>query len=756
MAPSLVVQAEESTSAFFGASITALTGTPWNLQASHIFPAYVSIASAAVLFVNFLVASKYTRPVFTRLGLFAKGAGEDAVEETSSEGHIQAHGGRVIFTFEVFTAIGCIGLLWVALLRAFAFEGPQRDDLIVAAIPFAYTSLLALFSVVYPRFTIASSHVPLVLAASWIIYFIRDLIPLMTYTEIPLDPLYMLWELIALLSFTGVILPVVKPRQYVPFDPSDPMPPNPSQTASILSLAIFQYLDPTVWLAYRVPHLPLTDLPPLADSDHSKHLIRAAFPHLDPFAEVNLGDGKGSTHKKEKRPPRSMILGVLTVFRKDVIVAALLLLLNNAFAIANPYGLKKLLEYLETNGEGATIRPWVWIASLFIIPFTSTLLLQQYSMILARASIHLTAVLTQLILQHALRIRIIAEAKSDSAIGASKAPSIADSGLSSPPESEATAVASESEASKANPGDTGSANAKSLVGRMNNLISSDLEAITKASEFLQVFIAAPVMIIFCVAFLYTILGWSALVGFGVMLAMMPVPIAFSKMLQSASKEVSKKSDDRVETVTETMSVIRMVKMFGWETKMAERIDEKREIELSWVWWNKIFSLLAMNFNFIIPAVTMCVTFSVYALVMKGTLNASIVFASISLFDILRFRTHMIFLWVPMVIKGGVSLQRIHDFLYDTELLDEFTDDPSTQEALLNLDSHRDEIGFASASFSWSNEDSNLLGTLTPSKRRFRLHIENELLFKRGAFNLIIGPTGKPDYLRYHPIPTNVN
>lgn len=36
-----------------------------------------------------------------------------------------------------------------------------------------------------------------------------------------------------------------------------------------------------------------------------------------------------------------------------------------------------------------------------------------------------------------------------------------------------------------------------------------------------------------------------------MLALMPMPVTFSKMLQGAAKEVSKKSDDRVETVTES-------------------------------------------------------------------------------------------------------------------------------------------------------------------------------------------------------------
>ncbi|KAG6830884.1 hypothetical protein H0H87_006879 [Tephrocybe sp. NHM501043] len=557
----------------------------------------------------------------------------------------------------------------------------------------------------------------------------------------------MLWYLISVLSFTGVMLPVITPRLYVPYDPANPMAPNPSQTASYLSLTLFSYLDPTIWFAYKVPHLPITDLPPLADSDHSKNLVRVAFPHLDPFSEVNVGDGKGK-RTRTKKPPRSLFRAVITVFRKDLISVTFLLMGYNLASLLSPYGLKKLLEYLQSEGEGATVKPWVWIASLFIAPFAGTLVMQQYQMVLARATVHLEAILTQLILQHALRIRVIAETKSEptaTSINNSKAPSIVESGSGSgsgtsspPPESEATAVASEADTKVAPADAPAEASAsKSLVGRMNNLISSDLQAITKASEFMQVFFSGPIIVLLCVAFLYTILGWSALVGFGIMLAMMPMPVAFSRMLQGASKEVSKKGDDRVETVTETISVIRMIKMFGWEKKMIDRIDEKRKIELNWVFWNKIYSLATLNFHFIIPAVTMCATFSIYAVVMKNTLDAATVFSSIALFDILRHRTAMIFMWVPMVIKGSVSLQRIQDFLQDTELLDEFTE--GTQEALFDRDQNN-EIGFRAATFFWSNAEGHSDGALT-SKRRFRLHINEELLFKRGAFNLIVGSTG---------------
>ena len=47
------------------------------------------------------------------------------------------------------------------------------------------------------------------------------------------------------------------------------------------------------------------------------------------------------------------------------------------------------------------------------------------------------------------------------------------------------------------------------------------------------------------------------------------------------------------------SVIRMVKLFGWEEKMSERIDQKRREELNAIRKLKMYSLLNSIFKFVI-------------------------------------------------------------------------------------------------------------------------------------------------------------
>lgn len=75
----------------------------------------------------------------------------------------------------------------------------------------------------------------------------------------------------------------------------------------------------------------------------------------------------------------------------------------------------------------------------------------------------------------------------------------------------------------------------------------------------------------------------------------------------------------------------------------------------------------------------------------------------------------------------------------TELLDAYTEQPAEEIILDSSADHQGDIGFGKTTFSWSNEVSD--GTLTPSRQTFRLHIDDELIFKKGVINLIIGPTG---------------
>ncbi|KAK7461891.1 hypothetical protein VKT23_008323 [Stygiomarasmius scandens] len=131
--------------------------------------------------------------------------------------------------------------------------------------------------------------------------------------------------------------------------------------------------------------------------------------------------------------------------------------------------------------------------------------------------------------------------------------------------------------------------------------------------------------------------------------------------------------------------------------------------------------------------------STSTLVMKQQLTASVVFSSMTVFDMLRDQLHIIFNTITLVMKGKVSLDRVSNFLRETELLDAFTEKETNSQYFTPADlDQQQEIGFRNASFTWSDD---VDGSLTPSKRKFMLQIEDELIFKKGCINLVIGETG---------------
>lgn len=89
-------------------------------------------------------------------------------------------------------------------------------------------------------------------------------------------------------------------------------------------------------------------------------------------------------------------------------------------------------------------------------------------------------------------------------------------------------------------------------------------------------------------------------------------------------------------------------------------------------------------------------------------------------------------------KAKVSLDRVSDFLLNTELLDTFTPRQTKLQTLPPPGFDEDAIGFNNASFAWSADSSSC--SLTPSSRNFRLTVDKQVLFKPGCINMIVGPT----------------
>lgn len=152
------------------------------------------------------------------------------------------------------------------------------------------------------------------------------------------------------------------------------------------------------------------------------------------------------------------------------------------------------------------------------------------------------------------------------------------------------------------------------MGRINTLATADVGSITESAlpmSLLEVF-WSPFDLLLTMGILYNMYSYTRL----------PVTDDASR-----SEKRMKKMDDRRQKVTEdmfkhlsdgtgqsqssvlAMSMLRMIKLFGWESKIKEQIMERRVDELTYVRWNKILVLLTAHVNFLIPLLTMIATYA---------------------------------------------------------------------------------------------------------------------------------------------------
>jgi ABC-type bacteriocin/lantibiotic exporter with double-glycine peptidase domain len=109
------------------------------------------------------------------------------------------------------------------------------------------------------------------------------------------------------------------------------------------------------------------------------------------------------------------------------------------------------------------------------------------------------------------------------------------------------------------------------------------------------------IVLIALRFLYSILGWSAWAGLGVMIGLAPLPAFVSTFMNSVQKEKMKATDQRVKYIKEVISILRMVKQFGWEKQVKSQIDAKREEELYWTFRRGLFGLVNMTVNYIVSS-----------------------------------------------------------------------------------------------------------------------------------------------------------
>ncbi|XP_066245071.1 probable multidrug resistance-associated protein lethal(2)03659 [Euwallacea similis] len=186
--------------------------------------------------------------------------------------------------------------------------------------------------------------------------------------------------------------------------------------------------------------------------------------------------------------------------------------------------------------------------------------------------------------------------------------------------------------------------------------------------FNDVWIETIKLIVVCYL-IYNKMGWSGFTGVLVILAIVPIQIYIAKCIKNLRLDLSEKTDQRLQATQETLSAIKIIKMYTWEKVFSSKVEEKRRLEMRYL----MKSMYLRSANFILGILDSKLGF--YALIMtyisiNKTVDAEVIFYVMKCFGDIRRSITML---IPVGLSRGAELyastQRITKILNSDELDD---------------------------------------------------------------------------------------
>ncbi|XP_019616414.1 PREDICTED: multidrug resistance-associated protein 4-like [Branchiostoma belcheri] len=203
---------------------------------------------------------------------------------------------------------------------------------------------------------------------------------------------------------------------------------------------------------------------------------------------------------------------------------------------------------------------------------------------------------------------------------------------------------------------------KSNTGQIVNLMSNDVKRFDQGFLFFHYLWIGPLEILIVTILLWRDLGPSCLAGLGYLLVHLALSSVVGKVIAKYRSQIAQKTDDRIRTMSEIISAMRVIKMYTWEKPFSEIVANLRKLEIRVI--TKAAMCNGLNMTFSSVSIRMIVFFTFVTFTLTGNqLTAGVIFRSIGLYNILQLA---VMTFIPFAItnvsESLVSMKRIQKFL----------------------------------------------------------------------------------------------
>ncbi|CAK6978679.1 ATP-binding cassette sub-family C member 4-like isoform X1 [Scomber scombrus] len=384
---------------------------------------------------------------------------------------------------------------------------------------------------------------------------------------------------------------------------------NPAATAGLLSKIFFWWLNPLFNIGSK-RMLEEDDMYEVLPEDRSKSLGQDLHSYWD--HEIQ------EATKELRKPSLSKV--IIKCYGKSYAVLGFFTLVEEVIKVIQPVLLGKMILYFENydpNNMTALYETLGYAAGMSACTIALALLHHLYFYHVQRAGMKIRVAMCHMIYKKALCL-------SSSAMG------------------------------------------KTTTGQIVNLLSNDVNKFDEVTIFLHYLWVGPLQAAAVVGLLWVEIGPSCLAGMVVLMFLMPMQTMFGRLFSKFRSKTAVLTDNRIRTMNEVVSGIRIIKMYAWEKPFAALVTEVRRKEISKIMNSSYLRGLNMASFFCASKIIVFITFTLYVL-LGNTISASRVFVTVSLYASVRLTVTLFFPnAIEKLFESRVSIRRIQEFL----LLDE--------------------------------------------------------------------------------------
>ncbi|XP_048056290.1 multidrug resistance-associated protein 4 [Megalobrama amblycephala] len=386
---------------------------------------------------------------------------------------------------------------------------------------------------------------------------------------------------------------------------------NPSATANLFSQIFFCWLNPLFRIGSK-RRLEEDDMFKVLPEDGSKRLGEELQSYWDQEVEKAT---------KELKKPK-LTKAIIRCYWKSYAVLGVFTLIEEVIKVIQPVFLGQLIRYFESydpDNMAALYKAYGYAAGVSLSTLGLALLHHLYFYHVQRAGMKIRIAMCHMIYRKALCLS-------------------------------ATAMG------------------QTTTGQIVNLLSNDVNKFDEVTIFLHFLWVGPLQAAAVTGLLWQEIGPSCLAGMAVLVFLMPLQTMFGKLFSKYRSKTAALTDNRIRTMNEVVSGIRIIKMYAWEKPFAALVNDVRRKEISKIMSSSYLRGLNMAAFFTANKIILFVTFTVYVLV-GNTISASRVFVAVSLYGAVRLTVTLFFpSAIEKVSETAISIRRIKKFLLLDELV----------------------------------------------------------------------------------------